>query len=175
MLEPPEHPPCLRHWKTSVSERWLTSSTRLSQALFQHRRPPSPSGGSPLQPGCTAQALCQHRRPPSPSGGSPLQPGCLKRCVNTEDLRLRAVAHLFNPAVSSVVSTQKTSVSERWLTSSTRLSQESCRRLCPTACVAETERGPGTQVPLRFFRAALVPRVRGPRHSQLKPKASSSE
>ena len=26
--------------------------------------------------------------PPSPSGGSPLQPGCLDRCVNTVDLRL---------------------------------------------------------------------------------------
>ena len=71
------------------------------------------------------RVLCQHIRPPSQraSGGSPLQPGCLKRCVKTEDLHLRVVAHLFNPAVSSVVSKQKTSVSERWLTSSTRLSQ----------------------------------------------------
>ena len=44
------------------------------------------------------RALCQHIRPPSQSasGGSPLQPGCLKCCVKTEDLRLRAVAHLFN-------------------------------------------------------------------------------
>ena len=48
------------------------------------------------------RALCQHIRPPSPNGDSPLQPGCLKHCVNTEDLRLRTVAHLFNPAVSSI-------------------------------------------------------------------------
>ena len=89
--------------KTSVSERWLTSSARLPRALRQHRRPPSPSGGSPLQP------------------------GCLERCVNTLDLRLRAVAHLFSPAVSSVASTQKTSVSERWLTSS---AQPGCLERC---------------------------------------------
>ena len=111
--------------KTSVSERWLTSSARLPRALRQHIRPPSPSGGSPLQPGCfercvntedlrlravahlfssarLPRALRQHIRPPSPSGGSPLQPGCLERCVNTLDLRLRAVAHLFNPALSNV-------------------------------------------------------------------------
>ena len=170
--------------KTSVSERWLTSSTRLSRALCQHIRPPSQSasGGSPLQPGCLehcvntedlrlravahlfnpavssvvstqktsvserwltsstrlSRALCQHRRPPSPSGGSPLQPGCLERCVNTEDLRLRAVAHLFNPAVSSVVSTQKTSVSERWLTSSTRLFQTFHTSLCRSPHVQRT-------------------------------------